>query len=81
MNNAATATQTDTYRLRYFHTGGFYRFHITGDAAGKVAGIKFPTRPAMADLRTWLAAKGFEAYGDMARLGDGSHVSMVRPIA
>lgn len=80
MNNGA-ATPTDTYRVRYFHTAGFYRFHIIGDVAGKVAGIKFPTRPTMADLRTWLAAKGFEAYGDMARLSDGSHVSMVRPVA
>lgn len=81
MNNAATATQTDTYRLRYTHTGGYYRLHIIGDVAGKVAGIKFPTSPGMADLRGFLARKGFEAYGDMACMSDGTHVSMVRPVA
>lgn len=32
-------------------------------------------------IRYGTARKGFEAYGDMARLSDGTHVSMVRPLA
>lgn len=77
-NDAATA---DIYRLTYTHTGGFYRLHIVGDVSGKVAGVKSATRPTFSGLRTWLASKGFEAYGDMVRRSDGSHVSMVRRVA
>lgn len=76
MNNEAN----ETYRLTYTHSAGFYRLRIVGDNAGKVAGIKFATRPTFADLRAFLARKGFEAYGDMRVMSDGSHVSMVRPL-
>lgn len=82
MNNEATATQTaDTYRLTYTHSGGFYRLRIVGDNAGKVAGVRYANRPTFATLRAFLAANHFEAYGDMRRLSDGSHVSMVRRVA
>ena len=72
---------TEIYRLNYTKTADYYRLAIVGDVSGKVAGIKFPTRPAMADARAWLTRKGFVAYGDMLCLSDGSYVSKVRPIA
>lgn len=71
----------ESYRLRYTKTGGFYRLHIIGDKSGKVAGIKFENRPSLAATRNFLAAKGFESYGDLRRNHDGSFTSMVRPIA
>lgn len=74
----------DIYRLRYTRRDNDafpYRLAIVSDATGNVAGAKFRNRPKVEATRAWLAAKGFEAYGDMLRLSDGSYVSMVRRTA
>lgn len=70
----------ETYRLYYTKSGTTYRLAIVGERSGKIAGSKSPSRPKVAQVRTWLASKGFEAYGDMRQLSDGSFVSMLRKI-
>lgn len=71
----------DIHRLTYTHRSGFYRLTITDNGGGKVAGARFVNRPKIVATREWLAAKGFEAYGDMRLMSDGSYVSMVRKTA
>lgn len=71
-------TTTEVFRLNYTKTSGFYCLSIVGDISGKVAGSKSANRPKVAQVNAWLVSKGFEAYGDMLRLSDGSYVSMVR---
>ena len=38
-------------------------------------------KPTMATLRAHLASKGFEAYGDMLNMSDGTIRTMIRKIA
>lgn len=60
--------------------GTKFRLMITAD--GHAVNTEFVTeKPTMASLRAHLAGKGFEAYGDIVQLSDGTLRSMVRPVA
>jgi hypothetical protein len=64
--------------------GAKFRLMITADNAGRAETVSttfVSAKPTMASLRAHLASKGFEAYGDMLNLSDGTIRSMVRPIA
>ena len=79
------------YRLdiRYPATRGGvgtkFRIIITSDKGHEgietVASCSSQTKPKMVQLRAWLAAKGFEAYGDMITIGGTTVRSMVKKIS
>lgn len=60
--------------------GSKFRLMITED--GHAIDTTFVSdKPTMNSLRTHLADKGFEAYGDMLNMSDGTIRTMVRRIA
>lgn len=62
--------------------GTKFRLMITaqdGSSVDVVNATFVAEKPSMTSLRNHLADKGFEAYGDMVQLSDGTIRSMIRP--
>jgi hypothetical protein len=64
--------------------GTKFRLMITaqdGASIETVSTVFVADKPTFASLRVHLAERGFESYGDMAQLSDGTLRSMIRPKA
>lgn len=71
------------YRMDIISNSNGYRVLLTADDGNAVETIhsaKSPTAPRAAQLRAFLANKGFVAYGDSRTIGDRILRTMIRPV-